>query len=519
MQFQLPLKNDTLATSWLSYNDAIDASYAIYSVALWLLNIANAFTEGADTSQGKWWLLWVPNRHNQNSAWNTAYSIATASWTSALSMKVKTYIFNSIIKSLDTCSLKLAIFSSNTNNMCFDLDDTNKRISTSVFSGNATTVLGSGEEINKAYIVTSWWNKFLIHSWAATTNVYSYPLDASNNIIAGTVNTLSISPYYNPLWSVRVLWAKDNFVRCAVVGKNNLNQNISMNIILLSVSSSWVFTQVDSDNILSLSWTSWNWFTVWSYVKNNTIHAIVNTQGVQPKYITIDMTSTASNSITTIITWWGWDLTTVNHAATMIPVWYDWTKAVFVSNNGKVWTADWSWFTDTGVTGLSAKSIRYRNSTTKLATATNNLYSTWNTFYYNTNRFLCKDADIWTKVLFAYLMTWSNEEDDVTALGKCYATFALWNADWLSVKVNGVEYGNSIIGNLWELSTSIASLPTATSLLFEIAIANTLAKTLKTWFGITGWTYGSPTGTNDFGWSVSTWSTIWSNGSQLSITL
>ena len=115
---------------------------------------------------------------------NADYSASTVSGTGALSLYSTTYDFTRNIAQIDTGNVKYALYRNTTFDSCIEFDDTTFNINDIDLSGNATTVIGKD---TKGYIATAGGNKFFIVADAST--VYSYPLDANNNIVSGTVNT------------------------------------------------------------------------------------------------------------------------------------------------------------------------------------------------------------------------------------------------------------------------------------------------------------------------------------------
>lgn len=64
---QIPLKAGS-GSSAVAYDTAIDGSYSVYNATIKNYPVANAFLDGANTSQEKWGLQ-VTNRATQNTAW------------------------------------------------------------------------------------------------------------------------------------------------------------------------------------------------------------------------------------------------------------------------------------------------------------------------------------------------------------------------------------------------------------------------------------------------------------------
>lgn len=551
MQFQLPLKNDTLATSWLSYNDAIDASYAIYSATLWLLNIANAFTEGADTSQGKRWLLGVPNRHNQNNSRHSQYSVGVASWVVPLTVKSLTYNFNGNIKTIDSGNIKAAVYKRYAS--MIQVNETTDLIS----AVKDATVELSGYK-SKWYIATAWWNNFLIvSSWAA---IESYPVDgtsyAINWAIASTVATIGNASYVacaknqyvwvvniqTPLWS----WWWSAFIR----GQ------------LYEINSSWVLSTVGASvNILNATdgwgWSGWganpdSWFA--SYVTSNNCYMYAdgcsnglwwsNTSSRQRAYGTIDMSTVSIFTYSSIRSdaYSAWIVSSYSGqtAGTHVHMiwWYDSPNSrllyvTWFTAWVDIWAASAASFADTTSNYFDTYTnfCRYTTTTSLLTTIASNVnISATNTLRINNVAVSWTITSLNTKSIFVYKMTWSNQEDDTNAFMwiymNCSASIAAWNA---LLKINGTTYQTNVISaansisTLWYKDISIATIVgvtiNANSLLFSLETNNPESRDHKIGLWLTWWTYASPTGTNDFWWSVSIWSTIGANWSKIEITL
>lgn len=80
---------------------------------------------------------------------------------------------------------------------------------------------------------------------ASASTLYSYPLDASHNIVTGTVNTYACTTVTYTLRRVGVVAAVNQYIWVAQAEETGANASTTFR--LLSINSSGVFTSIDTD--------------------------------------------------------------------------------------------------------------------------------------------------------------------------------------------------------------------------------------------------------------------------------
>lgn len=523
MEIVVPALHSSSWSSWWSawFYDTIDALYNAYTVRIIQLNKYNARNDGSDESQAFWWLGQIPERYNQCANWNADYSASTVSGTGALSLYSTTYDFTRNISQIDNGVVRYWLYRNTTFNSCIEFNDTTGDISDIDISTNATSAILA----NKWYIATSGGNKFLIV--ASGTALYSFPMDANNNIVTGTVNTYACTVItgWATIRNSRVLAAVNDDIWVAQGEQNGAT--VSLWIRILTVNSSWVFTSVATSGVATVvgTWSLTNTSYYWSYVYNNTCYlfAAPYRTGTTDTHIvwSLDLTSTWSVAYTNIYLAAGSPSFTTSFGGD-VQMWWNWSN-VILESAGNIFSVSGAWFTDTWFDAVNTGGfIRYKNTTTKMSTWSTNFYSNeWNkSFVYKWLQYGTYNTTVSasSQVCSCFLMTGANEEDTPSALVKMICTGATQASDWLDIDVNGVNYGNNV-NIIWEYAAILfdAEPVAATSIKLRLNFANSNAVDKKLWFGLTGGTYAAPTGANGLSGSTSTGADVSTAGSYLDL--
>lgn len=533
MDFSIPLKvSSGGGSSTASYGTTVDAAYSVYSARLLQFNIPNAFTSGANTSQAQWWLGNIPARHPQNFSWNSQYVQSVVSGSGALSIDSITKDFTSDIKSIDAGSVKFAIYDNDINNKCLWLDDTNNGIASITWSANTTTAV-PGDQFYKWYIATSGGNNFIISARSVGTinidgYIISHPCDSNWNITSWTVNTFWPYLFWDAsngekMRNVRILAVKDNFIWIAHgwVGWSPAAY-ARFSYAILSINSSWVVSFVSTLNVIS--WGNYNTGLVWnSYVKWNTAYCYLYSKVFWSGWnavraIAVDLTNTSTFTFSTF------------YSADSVPdawvisseiVWFDGTNMLIGSWTVRTISSGWV-IVDTGLFNLPGL-LRYNNTIAKMSNQelNFNINSANNNFIYRTNKFLWNTSSISSQILYVFKMSGTNEEDDLSAMKSIITNNATWMYDGLSVSINENVIGTDMIWSIWELNITsvIPQIAWTKSIDVAIGITNSNSRLLKAGFGLTGWTYISPTGANNLSGDATNGWIANAGGSYIDITL
>lgn len=550
MQLALPMAPwSSWSSAWLSYVDQVDALYNVYTASLWLFNIPNARNDGTDNSQGKFWLLGIPNRFNQNSARDALYAVSTSSWTGVLSLKAITHPFNKTISTIDNGNIKMAVY---------------KRYASMIKFNESTDLISSVKDSKidlswydpKWYIATSWGNNFLI-VWNWSTAIESYPVWATNYEI-----TWSMAGTVSPWWAAAyVACVINQYVRIIYIDIFPASYLWAVSYIrwsLYSISSTWLFTLVWStlDILTYTSVGSW-WggisksSAIASYVSWNKCYLFATWYAFSfswspwrmRSYWTIDLATLTWFTYTNIANdlynvTYSWSYTWQSAPHQVLIWWYDVTnnRMLYVTwfTAGKdIWKAEAAWFSDTtsDYFGIFDNFCRYAKTLSVLTTATNNVNITaTNWILINNSAVSWTITNLNTNSIFIYKMSLSNQEDDVGAFAGLYlngsASISLRNAildiNGTAFQTNAISLANSISAS-WYKDISVNSitwvLVNSSSIKFWLTTNNPDTRDHKIWFWLTGWTYTVPTGTNDHWWSGSVGSTIGANGSKMDITI
>ena len=520
MNLSLPAFASSWSSSWASsYWSVIDLGYQVYTPRLLQFNIPGAFTSWSDISQAEWGIANTGSRHSQNNAWNSQYAQASVSWSSTLNVYSVTRNFTTSIKSINAAVIRFSIFDSNSSEKCLTLDDTNKRFSAVTNSGNAGSVVSNTQK-PKWFIATNT-NNFLIVCDGST--IKSIPCDVNGNIIAWTINTATYRS------SCCVVAAIGQYVWIFWWDLGWGGWISWFNGQLYSVSSSWVLSTVWS-NITLWNQGLWNNTVVniylSSYVKNNSWYLywyVVNGNGAVSAEISglVDLSNTSAFTWTTWhnlsgfpLSWW---ITSAN-----MNVWFDWTKILVPTWSTIVSITSWGALTNEWYVPLTTWFMRFRNSLTKMSDKTLNFATNLanDNFNWKWRNLMSADSNMHTRVIFVYKLTWSNEEDTVSACTRVICKNATTYADWLNFNINGTSYGTDIIGDIGQMKVdTITPITPTNNIKFNINIMNSLSRTLKTWFGITGWTYSAPTWANNLSGDATNGWTFSAGWSYLDITL
>lgn len=135
----------TSATSGsVAYDTAVDAAYTVYNATLKDYPVANAFVDGANTSQVKWGLQ-IAARATQNTAWKAQLTYGVASGTGALAPYSITYGFARTISKLEAGNIQTMFYQNGFPTVHFD--ETLNSISTVRNGGTtANTAITTGTQ-------------------------------------------------------------------------------------------------------------------------------------------------------------------------------------------------------------------------------------------------------------------------------------------------------------------------------------------------------------------------------------
>lgn len=111
MQFSIPLLKSATSSSSTSF----DAAYQAFSGKMLLLNVPAAFNYGTPTktSQGKWGVGDIGEKHAQNNTWNSQYAVATVAGSTALEVYAKTFSFSSNVSRIEAGRIKVGAYLDN----------------------------------------------------------------------------------------------------------------------------------------------------------------------------------------------------------------------------------------------------------------------------------------------------------------------------------------------------------------------------------------------------------------------
>lgn len=509
--FTIPLNTQNAPST---YDTTIDGLYNIYNATLKNYPVANAFVDGSDTSQEKWWLQ-ITSRATQNNTWKTQLSYGVSSGTGNVSTKSITYPFTSTIKQIDSATIAYGIYQ-RASTLTFN--ETTNKITNVKGIASFSGILTSWYQ-NKSYVASAGWNKFVVVG--DSTNIKVYPISATGDITSATpTDTKTIA--YTPSFGIHIsrhdiVAAKWQYVWAirSIEDWNPGNSVYFRSICqLYSISSSGVLTAVWPTQTIwawSISWAISNtpasvW--VWSYVANNIAHVIslfwtYNANATyRNSYKTIDLSNITVFTFTlvradewfgtsSLPSWFNWALN----------VWYNGTDAIFIAGSSKIFTANASAFTDTGTTalGLYTDVHQYRQSSSFFISDTNQVRTT------STNKFRIKGVDtngsltnLTTKCLWMYEMTGTNNESQQSALLAVYLdSGATWSgslvlkANWTTI--NTIFADNCINPAPGTIALSNIAINT-NKILFELLFTNPEAIDTKIGFWLTSGTYASPTG-------------------------
>lgn len=518
----IPLKVWSGASA-VAYDTAVDGSYNIYNATLKNYPVANAFVDGSDTSQEKWWLQ-ITSRATQNNAWKTQLSYGVSSGTGNVSTKSITYPFTSTIKQIDSATIAYGIYQ-RASTLTFN--ETTNKITNVKGIASFSGILTSWYQ-NKSYVASAGWNKFV--AIGDSTNIKVYPISATGDITSATpTDTKTIS--YTPVYSgqaprYHIVAAKGAYVWAWVyytdVSWGNGIHYYKAQFQLYSINSSGVLTAVGTSVAATLGSVSnlngYNpWYGVWSYITNNTAHSIFLGSSNDTlnqyfsrcnEYRTIDLSNTTIFTSTQIRS----ETTFANGAwqyVGWIPQQYSWSinvgyngsDAITIDRLNNIYTVNGTAFTDSGSDSLCwvTDICQYRQSVALLSADTNQVRTT------STNKFKIKWSDtngsltnLTTKCLWMYEMTGTNNESQQSALLAVYLdSGATWSgslilkANWTTI--NTIFADNCINPAPGTIALSNIAINT-NKILFELLFTNPEAIDTKIGFWLTGGTYASPTG-------------------------
>lgn len=574
--FTIPLKQSESSTS-LAYTDNVDAQYNIYNASLGLFNIPNSFNDGTNVSQWKFGLLGVAGRYQQNIAWNAQYAISTVSGVSALNIFATTYVFNRDIYSVDSGKIKCAIIREFTNSF-LTINHTTNAINTALW-----TVAWPQNIRKKMWVATNTNNYLVwidtsnnLVSYACNANWAIQSATPTQSVAipfqAATGQTFSIWTNY----VANISAVKDNYI-WVVLTQVKLWYNANINDaeatctwLLYSISSSWQFTLIHTNakfvNVFASanqnSNNTWQPKMSWSdsYIHNNTCYVLAHAWSTSEYYnnqgwwyrilFSINLSVTATFNVTEIKkdqrTWFSqahyYPNTNDVHFGYDVwnSIWY------FVTNEGSrdimsVTSSAFSttWFSYRSNANNIAYYPRYTHNLTVLRNVSNNANIAFvnNALVIRANTSNGTLSNLFSISYFVYEATGTNNQsDDSFMLWMQVPAPCIWSATWsdkVFVEINWTEVSSSVvnttsnsINTLWTIMYNSSLIIPKTELWvwnktvkIKLWYTNIFGISCKLWFGITWWTYATPTWTNDHSGSSTAWSSIWTNWSQIDITM
>lgn len=498
-----------------------DVPYPVLSQRIGIFNKPDAW----DTDSNGWFgLLWnsVNGICGQNYNFNAQMAIAMDTGIGLLSTRVKSYDFSTDIYKIDSGILKRALFEPTYKDKCFDIDDATWEITAMEESLNTTTIITWSLPSQKWYIATSaWGNKFLIYqkelTWETpvTWTIASVPLDADNNIIAGTINTATKTLWSDP--NLAVIAVKWQYIWCVCGTFNSWDPQW----MIYTISDAWVMTEVawSSASVITSRTTSGSKYfdTVGSYISWDNCYVLIKNWAWlnhRTSQARIDLSNTTIFTASDKYTNQVFDFSNVGFDGSNI-LYTNWSTLYSITSG---------WVITTLYTAIdNAGIIRFRNSAIVYQDEQSNFLvkSNWCTNY-KTKSWL---GGTYTHMILAYEMTGTNEESDITALVKIYSLYgASYAVDWLEFLVNWSTPTTIANSCLWKYCTMLLwNVVLATpSIELAISLTNTLWRDLKLWIGITWWTYATPTLPSNNGmatWSATTARTAGSDASYIDLTL
>lgn len=333
---------------------------------------------------------------------------------------------------------------------------------------------------------------------------------------------------------------------------------------------------------LTQSTTGWSWhstsgaryYACGSYVKNNTSYCYADYYvyfrdsygATYPKgtvsiqiYFTVDLTNVTTFTGTAVNSRninEGWNNGTANTAAWNtstgeVPVGFNSTNSYmyFILTNGQIWYNTGGGFNNTALTsaaGANDNMIRYRKTPTLMSTA-------WSNYNFNNAKtgFVIKGVALtWTitnsglQTIWVYEMTGTNEEDDSAAFkgimldGTSINNYSAITED-VSLYINDVlaetqahTYAAAYLGAIntalptftqgnrtFTTNLTVANPLNSVNFELKITVTNSASRNMKLWFWLTGWTYATPTWTNDASWNSTSGWVVWTNGSYIDIAI
>lgn len=509
----IPLKTGSSATA-VAYDTAIDGAYSIYNATIKNYPVANAFVDGADTSQEKWWLQ-VSARATQNNAWKAQLSFGVTSGTGVLSRRSITYPFGRTISKIDDASIQAWFYWRWQSTVTFN-ESTNVLAASRWWTNTSVTW-----RFQKSYIATSGGNKFAI--MADGSGIYSYAVSATGVLTTWTVLSTQTIPFTPTLVGIQfqsscfiaaVKWQFIWWIKLSKDGQGSWWGIFRVHKQLFSIDSAWVMTTVwsqENDTVFTFASNGSNTanFNSWSYTVNNTAH-LVSLHGIagpdrSANYHTIDLTNTSAfadtliktdNASTTLFTAYTW----------LVNVWYDGTSALIVTWLGTISTPDIykidaTSLADTGVNASFAptETAQYRQTTTVMSTDTNQVRTSSDKFKIKWSDTNGSITNLSTNSVWMYEMTGTNNESQQSALIWVYTPNTCVATGTLTLKANTVTVDTNVLSNTINVPVSqILNVSNANissdRINFELSYDNIDANDTKIWFWLTWWTYASPTG-------------------------
>lgn len=513
-----------------------DVPYPVLNQRIGIFNKPNA----RDTDSNGWFGLLgnsVAGICQQNYNFNQQIALAVDSWVGALSTRIKSYDFSVDIDKIDGGVIKAGLFTNESIvDYCCDIDDVNKEISTITKSLNSDSIKWTSDWIHSVsntpqsfIVITDNNTKYMVvgknysQDNSSKFVVTTFEVDINNNIKA-TLKTKTDIKWWQFWVRWTIIWAIWKYVRTYYLRERFSAAYYYVPCIALrEVNNDWTMTIVDTEFTL---WAESNGNTSWtislvSYIRNNIIYLTWlkwyhYTGSVWvPNYWTfsIDMSNVTTPAVNTILTDWIW----------AIAIWYDWANVYAVTSWKIIYAINWSWMSAVG-TAIWDTYITYDDSFSFLDKNHCLSIDSW-TMQYKWKYFLQYNTTILNDSLFVFEMDWTNTMSTSDWLVKFISSKPVYSKtnNWLEFLVNSLtpsNISNSCIGNiLWiKLEWIILWTP---YIELQIILSNILTEDLKLWFGITGWTYATPTlpANNGMSGNQTTARTAGSDASYIDLTL
>lgn len=479
---------------WVYPSGDDPAPYPVLTQSIGIFNKPNAWDVDSN------WRFGLLNNSNnainaQNNNRNTQMAIAVDSGVGVLSTHVKSFDFSTNIAQIDSGQIKWSLFKNTTSyNNIITLNNITNKISNVMQSQANITVNNAGNSRSAdSYIITSGGNRFLIYKW----NVY--PIDVNNNITWSATWTILwdvVGVVWNTIWSVwnDILW---NDVVWYIYTIDNL----------------WVSTLINS---VILSGVDWGSHGKWYQVDNTISHCLYLSAWIAIyTYITIDLTQTLTFTYTSVFSGnFAWDIMGYN-------VWYDGVWLLMSYRNG--FNRSTRRVTGWGLANLWSSHAHYYTNKTN------------NILYFQDDDTTVRGVDnlsiysniiswpdvgtLYDSMSFIYELNGSEKDNCFVGVMFNNSIIAYWENNQITFMLNWVDIfqydHDSCLLSQWSF-TQILSLQILTDNYIDIEMTSNNPSDLKIWFGITGWTYATPTLPVNNGMSSGSATTPWVPGGSAS---